>query len=124
MYVQIMVRSATCYLILLKLSVRFPNQKGLNCSVPVSSLGTRPSHRSCYILHENNVHRKFLVYNRRDSASQMFVSNNLLNFEAILRKCTLNCMERLQFSNNVLIRTLSMSFSVPNGAMCEKWNNL
>ena len=72
----------------------------------------------------NNVHRKLLGYERRDSASQMFVSNNLCNFEALLRKTTYSFVKRLQRSSNVLIRTVSLSHTVQNGTIYGRWNNV
>ena len=72
----------------------------------------------------NNVHRKLLGYERRDSASQMFVFNDLCNIESLLRKCIHSFMQRLHSSKNVLIRALFTCFCVRNGAMYRKWVNL
>ena len=71
----------------------------------------------------NNVHRKLLNYGRRDSASQMFVSNNMSNFDSILRRCIYGFIQRLQRSSNYLILTLLSCWQIRYGAMWRFWNS-
>ena len=50
----------------------------------------------------NNAHRKKL----RCSASQMFADNNLLNFEALMRKMSNTLINRLISSDNAIIKVI------------------
>ena len=52
----------------------------------------------------NNAARIFLGYEKRSSASSMFVTNQLSNFDAILRKQIHGFMERLSRSKNCIVR--------------------
>ena len=54
----------------------------------------------------NNVYRKILGLCRRSSASEMFVTNNILNFEALMRKSIFAFTSRLSISNNAIICTI------------------
>ena len=54
----------------------------------------------------NNVHRKFLKLHMRCSASQMFADNNILNFEALMRKMSNTFINRLISSDNAIIKVL------------------
>ena len=57
----------------------------------------------------NNVYRKILGLCRRSSASEMFVTNNILNFEALMRKSIFAFTNRLSISNNAIICTIQKS---------------
>ena len=54
----------------------------------------------------NNAHRKILKLHMRCSASQMFADNNLLNFEALMRKMSNTFISRLISSDNAIIKVL------------------
>ena len=54
----------------------------------------------------NNVYRKMLGLCRRSSASEMFVTNNILNFEALIKKSIFAFTSRLSSSNNAIICTI------------------
>ena len=58
----------------------------------------------------NNVYRNILGVSRRASASGMFVSNDILNFEAFLRKSIYSCTTRLSSSSNKLICAIELSW--------------
>ena len=52
----------------------------------------------------NNAARIFLGYEKRSSASSMFVTNGLCTFDALLRKQMYGFMERLSRSGNMIVR--------------------
>ena len=54
----------------------------------------------------NNAHSKILKLNMRCSASHMFADNNLLNFEALIRKMSNTFINRLISSDNAIIKVL------------------
>ena len=54
----------------------------------------------------NNAHRKILKLHMRCRASQMFADNNLLNFEALIRKMSNTFIYRLISSDNAIIKVL------------------
>ena len=58
----------------------------------------------------NNVYRKILGVSRRASASGMFVSNDIPNFEAFLRKSIYSFTTRLSSSSNKLICAIEQSW--------------
>ena len=58
----------------------------------------------------NNVYRKILGVSRRASASGMFVSNDIPNFEAFLRKSIYSLTTRLLSSSNKLICAIEQSW--------------
>ena len=58
----------------------------------------------------NNVHRKILGVSRRASASGMFVSNDISNFEAFLRKSIYSFTTRLSLSSNKFIGAIEQSW--------------
>ena len=60
----------------------------------------------------NNIYRKILGLCRRSSASEMFVTNNILNFEALMRKSIFAFTSRLSISNNVIICTIQKSWII------------
>ena len=53
----------------------------------------------------NNAHRKTLKLHLRCSASQIYVDNDLLNFEALMRKKTNSLISCLTVSDNRIIKT-------------------
>ena len=58
----------------------------------------------------NNVYRKILEVSRRASASGMFVSNDIPNFEAFPRKSIYSFTTRLSSSSNKLICAIEQSW--------------
>ena len=60
----------------------------------------------------NNVFRNLFSYDRRFSASLMFVSNDVLNFDALRRKFIYDFRCRIFASRNVLLMTLRDNFDV------------
>ena len=54
----------------------------------------------------NDLYRKILHVSRRSSASEMFVQNNIPNFESLLRKETFSFTSRLKCSSNAIISTI------------------
>ena len=71
----------------------------------------------------NKVHRKLLNYGRRDSASEMFVTNNMQNFDSMLRKSIYGFIERLKRSKNKLVSALFNCLSLRCGAMWSFWHD-
>ena len=66
----------------------------------------------------NNARRKILKLHMRGSASQMYVDNNLLNFEALIRIKTNTFISRLTVSDNTIIEALLDN----RVAKVEMWN--
>ena len=64
---------------------------------------TKHSIRKLRVAH-NNAHRKFLNLHIRCSASQMHVDNDLLNFEALIRKKTNSFIFRYTVSDNAVMK--------------------
>ena len=60
----------------------------------------------------NNVYRKLLGFCRRSSASEMFVMNNISNFEALIRKSIFAFKTYLSNSDNTIISTLQSSWVI------------
>ena len=54
----------------------------------------------------NNAHKNILKLHMRCSASQMYVDNILLNFEALIRIKTNTFISRLTVSDNTIIEAL------------------
>ena len=54
----------------------------------------------------NDLYRKILHVSRRSSASEMFVKNNIPNFESLLRKESFSLTARLKCSSNAIISTI------------------
>ena len=54
----------------------------------------------------NDLYRKILHVSRRSSASEMFVKNNIPNFESLLRKESFSFTSRLKCSSNAIISTI------------------
>ena len=55
---------------------------------------------------DNDLYRKILHVSRRSSASEMFVKNEILNFESLFRKETFSFTSRLKCSSNQIINTI------------------
>ena len=70
----------------------------------------------------NNVYRKILDVPKRDSASTMFVTNGIPNFEALIRKPIFSFNSRLQTSCNSLICTIEESWIVRN-VIWKTWDD-
>ena len=60
----------------------------------------------------NNVYRKVFGLKRRSSASEMFVLNNISNFEALVRKSIFAFTTRLSNSKNAIICTIQRSWVI------------
>lgn len=72
----------------------------------------------------NNVFRSLFKYNRRSSASAMFVNHNVFNFDALLRKCSYDFRSRLFKSHNSVLIAIRSSFYVRNNAIFNRWNDI
>ena len=72
----------------------------------------------------NNIYRKILGYNRRDSASNMFVTHRIDNFEARLRKVCYGFIQRLNVSENAIIMRLRRNQIVTNTYLHQCWNTI
>ena len=70
----------------------------------------------------NNVYRKILDVPKRGSASTMFVSNGIPNFEALIRKSIFSFNSRLQTSCNSLICTIEESWIMRN-VIWKTWDD-
>ena len=64
--------------------------------------------------------RQILKLHMRCSASQMFADNNLLNFEALMRKMSNTFISRLISSDNAVIKVL-LDNMVARERMWEYW---
>ena len=71
----------------------------------------------------NNAHRKILKLHMKCNASQMFVDNNLLNFEALMRKMSNTFISRLISSDNAIIKVL-LDNMVARERMWEYWYSI
>ena len=60
----------------------------------------------------NNVYRRVLGLPQWSSASGMYVTHNIENFEALLRKTLYGFVQRLENSSNKIIATLIKSWTV------------
>ena len=69
----------------------------------------------------NNVFRLLFGYRRSCSASEMFVYNNIYNFEGRLRKNINDFTMRIGSSSNVLIATLRENSFILAGPLRQKW---
>ena len=69
-----------------------------------------------------NMHRRILGYNRWDSASNMFVSNAIDNFDASLRKNIYRFRQRVYKIDNNLIKCLNNCKDILNGPMWSSWS--
>ena len=62
----------------------------------------------------NNVYRKVFGLKRRSSVSEMFVLNNISNFEALMRKSIFAFTTRWTNSKNAIICTIQRSWVIRN----------
>ena len=69
----------------------------------------------------NNVYISLFNYDRRSSASFMFASNNVLNFEALFRKCIFNLRSRLFSSENEILRSIRTNIFVNSNKIFVRW---
>ena len=69
----------------------------------------------------NNVFRLLFGYRRNCIASEMFVNNNIYNFEGRLRKNINDFTMRIGSSSNVLIATLRENSLILDGPLRQKW---
>ena len=60
----------------------------------------------------NNVHRRVLGLPMWSSASEMYATHNIENFEALLQKVIYEFIQRLKDSSNVIIQTLTRSWTL------------
>ena len=72
----------------------------------------------------NNIFRKILGYARRDSASSMFVTNNIDGFECRMRKMCFKFRERLTSSSNNIIMNINDNRWVISNYMWRKWTDI
>jgi len=72
----------------------------------------------------NNVFRTLFNYPRWQSASAMFVFNEITCFNALRRKSVFSFMNRVFNSDNVLIRSLSANFNVYTNNLFYRWQQL
>jgi hypothetical protein len=69
----------------------------------------------------NNVFRCLFKLDRRCSASLMFAENNVLNFEALNRKCMFDFRSRILSSRNGIIRALLSNFYICFNDVFDRW---
>ena len=69
----------------------------------------------------NNVFGLLFGYGRSCSASEMFVNNNIYNFECRLRKNINDFTMRTGSSSNILIATLRENSFILAGPLRQKW---
>ena len=67
----------------------------------------------------NNAYRKIFGLPKRNSASTMYATHNICNFETMLRKNIYGFMQRLDHSTNTIIRNLYQSWIV----RCDIWSS-
>ncbi len=72
----------------------------------------------------NNVYRRILGYTRRDSASNMFVSNRLDNFDMLMRKNVNKFHVRVRSISNTLVTNIYNLITLVNNTMWNKWMNI
>ena len=67
----------------------------------------------------NNAYRKIFGLPKRSSASAMYATHNICNFETMLRKNIYGFMQRLEHSTNTIIRNMYQSWIV----RCDIWSS-
>ena len=72
----------------------------------------------------NNVYRRILGYTRRDSASNMFVTNRLNNFDVLVRRNVYNFYCRVKSIENNLVKVVYNTISLVRNAMWTKWMSI
>ena len=68
-----------------------------------------------------NVHRKILGVSRRSSASAMFVTNDIPNFEAFLQTSIYSFTSRISFTRNNLLCAIEQSWGMKT--IWNMWEN-
>ena len=71
----------------------------------------------------NNVYRRILKLPSRGSASTMYVVNIIDSLEALVRKCIFGFMERLNISDNTIIKCINNS-RILRFDIWSPWNDL
>ena len=71
----------------------------------------------------NNVYRRILKLPSRSSASTMYVVNNIDSLEVLVRKRIFGFMERLNNSDNTIIKCISNSW-ILGFDVWSPWNDL
>ena len=69
----------------------------------------------------NNVFRKLFGYKRRDSATAMFINNNMDNLDVMIRKNTYGFIKRLNASTNCIIQCFIYNSTVKSGPLWKRW---
>ena len=70
----------------------------------------------------NNITRRLLGYHYRDSASEMFVTNNLDSVKVLLRKHMYNLKVRIESSGNDILKSIYDNFYIrSSGAINKCW---
>ena len=70
----------------------------------------------------NNITHRLLGYHYRDSASEMFVTNNLDSVKVLLRKHMYNLKVRIESSENDILKSICDSFYIrSSGAINKCW---
>ena len=69
----------------------------------------------------NNVYRHILGYKKYESASHMFITSHVDNFDAFMRNFFYGFIQRLRAIENNLVKcVLSCAYNIPNG-MWQRW---
>ena len=88
------------------------------CSNFCASLAVIKVTTACY----NNIARRLLRHQSRDSASQMFVTNNLDQVKVILRKPIYNLNDCVENSDNEILKNICDNFYISScGAITKYW---
>ena len=72
----------------------------------------------------NNIIRKLFGYNRRDSASFMYVHHNIDSFDTRLRKSVYKFQQRLFACDNVIVQCINGNTWICNNYMWHRWYSL
>ena len=72
----------------------------------------------------NNVYRRILGYSRRDSASNMFVTNGIDNFDTLIRKNVYSFRSRVQSIKNSLVSDVYNLITLVRNNMFVKWMDI
>ena len=73
----------------------------------------------------NDVYRFLFSVRRGESISGIYVQNNILGFNALLRKSVYSFKTRLQLSANCIIKAINRSlFFIYDSMLLKKWTNM
>ena len=72
----------------------------------------------------NNVYRHIMGYSRRDSASNMFVTNGIDNFDTLIRKNVYSFRSRVQSIKNSLVSDVYNLITLVRNNMFVKWMDI